>query len=265
MKVGDCASNDSVSAFLRSQKQKPVAMMNHANIKLDIPLAQLEKRTHNGHTATGYAWLWSYEQTLSHFDAHARLSNLTGEKKKRGREVITQLRDLALKRGEIKEIETGKSIQMLTASVDLKTWYVLTGNKPMHQNPTQYCLEMEGRDLQIYNYAKNSNSRKTAFEYNRPKAEEACVKLKGKNAHKCQPRDIALSDLTNLGFNKALSGIIVGTKGGGEKFDKSIFTVLVNASKNQFRSILTVGYGATIPNSRGYQFSFTPAVQKQLE
>ncbi len=267
IKVGDCASADDTSTFLRSQKQKPVAMMNRVNLRVDIPEAQKNKLTIGNNTATGWAWLLSYETTLQHFDAFAKKHSLEGEKRVKVLENITELRDLRLKQGAVKRTELGLSILLLTATTDLKQWYLLAGNQPIGQTPNQYCLLFSGSSLNVFNEQNLSEQALLSNQFDPLNAEIGCLDISGFGALTCTTRKAFEDELKAKDMGIAVNALATkGYNNNGEvhpqHFSNALMLSLAVNPKNQsFKMTATTGDGATFLLEYGQDFKYLISIK----
>lgn len=267
MKVGDCVSADDTSAFLRSKKQKPVAMMNRVNLRVDIPEAQKSKLTIGDNTATGWAWLLSYETTLQHFDAFAQKHNLKGEKRAKVLANITELRDLRLKQGAVKQTELGLSILMLTATTDLKQWYLLAGNQPIGKTPNKYCLLFSGSSISVFNEQNLSEQALLSNKFDPAKAQIGCLDISGFGALNCTTRKAFEDELRAKNMGIAVNALATeGYENNGEvhpqHFSNTLMLSLaVNPSDQAFEITATTGDGSTFLLEYGQDFKYLISVK----
>lgn len=265
MNVGECANTQDISAFLRAQKHVPVAGMNVATIELDMPDGLRQTKTANGQSKANYEWLWTYQRALANFDAVVRTSNLDDTGALRARDVLEKLRDLQLKKGAVKEIETGHSAWMLTGKTDLSQWYLLQGNRPVGEDISEYCLVFSGKAAGVYDYQNITSNDNNTYHFNRKQASEACLGQKGDFFYRCRPYSVIVDALKNEGYRLAFHGIRLAPIVDNTVNDQGLLSIFIHPGTKKLSIILTSSQGATIPTYHGVDFLFFETVTETFK
>lgn len=64
--------------------------------------------------------------------------------------------------------------EMVTATPDLKHWYVIKGDRPLGTKSTRFCVATKGRNLQINDHRKDGPPTVTRYRFDRAKALAEC-------------------------------------------------------------------------------------------
>lgn len=153
--------------------------------------------------------------------------------------------------------------QLVTATPDLKRWYIVNGDQPLSKRSTGKCVVVTGRNLEINDYRKDGTPTVTRYRFNRAKALTECDKVEknfvvGENTGiRCKEFYVVISRaIKTFGERIALQGLnnfaslttIIADPGGPED------SIL---GKYDYRMLVTAPKSATGIAARGRNFRFS--------
>ena len=159
---------------------------------------------------------------------------------------------ISLKQGGV--LAYGASL--VTATPDLKRWYIVRGDKPLDEQSTRMCVSAAGRDLQLNDHRRDGTPTVRRFNFDRDKALAQCDEI-AKNFIDGEEKGIGCNDYytglrileEDLGERVALQGITD---------QETMMTIIANPeNEKDFRVLATASQGATIISLRGHKFAFS--------
>lgn len=160
--------------------------------------------------------------------------------------------------------------EMVTATPDLKRWYVIRGDRPLGTKSTRFCVATAGRDLEINDYRKDGPPTVTRYRFDRSKALAECDRIArdtvgGENGIRCNEYYESLRILKeDLNERVALQGLAD---------DDVLVTIVADPSdgppdermgKRDYRMLATASAGATGVARSGVRFAFSTWVLSVL-
>tara|TARA_R110002072_G_scaffold211424_1_gene368964 strand:- start:13870 stop:14529 length:660 start_codon:yes stop_codon:yes gene_type:complete len=117
-------------------------------------------------------YLWpvsAYALDVGHCDTPEGLSAAL---KAEGHKIVASMDavGISLKEGG----KVGFVAEMVTATPDLKHWYVIKGDRPLGTKSTRFCIATKGRNLQINDHRKDGPPTVTRYRFDREKALAEC-------------------------------------------------------------------------------------------
>lgn len=174
---------------------------------------------------------------------------------------------VSLKRGG----KAGFVAELVTATPDLKRWYVIRGDRPLGTKSTRFCVATTGRDLEINDYRRNGTPTVTRYRFDRASALAQCDEVAKQfidgvaKGIRCNEFNEGLRILrSDLNERIALQGIaddgvlvtIVANPGGGGNESQ--------LGERHYGMLVTASAGATGIARSGARFGFSQWVLSVL-
>lgn len=162
--------------------------------------------------------------------------------------------------------------EMVTATPDLKRWYVIKGDQPLGIKSTLFCVATKGTNLEINDYRRDDPPTVTHYRFDRAKALAECDEI-AKNFIDGVEKGIGCNEFNeglrileeDLGERIALQGEAVGgvlvtiiaDPGGGPEEEL--------LGDRDYRTLVTASAGATGIARRGARFRFSGWILSVLD
>ena len=146
---------------------------------------------------------------------------------------------------------------LITATPDLKKWYLVGTDAPLGQRSKKMCISSAGINLEINDYRRNGKPTVTVYSFDESKALAHCKSM-ADWAKNCAPLSEMITRMQSRFSERiALQGVT-------DK--KNLFVLVANPSnKNDHRTLSTAASGATIIVRSGEKFSFSKWILSVLD
>ena len=160
--------------------------------------------------------------------------------------------------------DVDQAANLMTATPDLKRWYMIRGDQPLAKQSSRMCVSAAGRNLEINDYRRNGEPTVTPYQFERGKALAECKEIAKnfidgeKYGIGCNERQEMMRILAeNVSERIALQGVTD---------QQNLMTIIADpADENDFRMLVTARAGATGIALRGDKFVFSQWILSVLD